>query len=186
MIYPKFINEEDIIGVPAPSDGAYCEEDITRFKNAKMKWEELNYHVRLSKNIFCSKRGRSGDTKTRAEEINSMFQDETIKTIICAAGGEFLTEIIPFIQFEELTKTPKWVVGFSDPTGIIFPLTTKYDIATIYGNNFKSFGATKWHSSLNDSLEILRGNLLTQHSYELYENEREQKITRIRRIQFNR
>lgn len=176
MIYPKFLKENDLISVPAPSDAAYCEQYINKYKNAKLKLENLGYKINLSKNIFNSTMGRSADAKTRAKEVNEMFEDES-KLILCAAGGEFLVEILQYINFQKLLEKPKWVEGFSDPTGILFPLTTKYDIATIYGNNFKAFGMEKYHKSLEDNLEILKGNLIEQHSYELYENERQERIT---------
>ena len=176
MIYPKFIKQGDTIGVPAPSDGAYCEEYVNRYKNAKLNLEKRGYKVQLSKNIFHSEKGRSSDAISRAKEMNEMFE-HNIDAIICAAGGEFLVEILPYIDFNRLVSNPKLVQGFSDPTGILFPITTKYDIATIYGNNFGSFGAEKYHKSLEDNLDILAGNLITQSSYELYENERAEKIT---------
>lgn len=176
MIYPKFIKSGDIIGVPAPSDGAYCEEYVNRYKNAKLNLEKRGYKVQLSKNIFHSEKGRSSDAISRATEMNDMFENDT-NAIICAAGGEFLVETLPYIEFNKLVQNPKWVVGFSDPTGILFLMTTKYDIATIYGNNFGSFGANEYHRSLEENLQILEGNLITQNSYELYENERREKIT---------
>lgn len=176
MIYPKFVKSGDIIGVPAPSDGAYCEEYINRYKNAKLNLEKRGYKVQLSNNIFHSEKGRSSDAISRAKEINDMFENN-INAMICAAGGEFLVETLPYIDFNKLVQNPKWVVGFSDPTGILFPLTTKYDIATMYGNNFKTMGAQEWHKSLEENLEILQGNLITQNSYELYENERAETLT---------
>lgn len=176
MIYPKFIKQGDIIGVPAPSDGAYCEEDVRRYKNAKSNLEKLGYKVELSKNIFHSERGRSSDALSRAEELNNMFENE-VNVIMCAAGGEFLVEIFPYINFDNAVNNPKWVQGFSDPTGLLFPLTTKYDIATIYSNNFKSFGAEEYHKSLEENLEILSGNLIKQDSYDMFENERAERIT---------
>lgn len=176
MIYPKFIKKGDVIGVPAPSDGAYCEEYVKRFKNAKLNLEKRGYKVQLSKNIFHSEKARSSDAISRAEEMNGMFENNA-NAIICAAGGEFLVEILPYIDFNKLVQNPKWVEGFSDPTGILFPITTKYDIATIYGNNMKTLGAEKYHKSLEENLEILAGNLITQNSYELYENERAETVT---------
>lgn len=176
MIYPNFVKQNDCIGIPAPSDAAYNELYIRRYKNAKKNLESRGYKVKLSKNIFCSEKGRSASTKTRAEELNNMFENST-NAIICAAGGEFLVEILPYIDFDKIVKNPKWVQGFSDPTGILFPITTKYDIATIYGNNFGSFGANEYHKSLEENLAILSGNLIKQSSYELYENERKDKIT---------
>ncbi len=176
MIYPKFLKENDLISVPAPSDGADCEQDINCFNNSKLKFEKMGYKVKLSENIFNSKMARSADAKKRAEELNEMFEDES-SLIFCAGGGEFLVEILPYIDFNKIVKRPKWVEGFSDPTGILFPITTKYDISTIYGNNFKYFGIENYDKSLKDNLEILKGNIIEQENYELYENERTVKIT---------
>lgn len=176
MIYPKFLKENSLISVPAPSDGGNCEQDVNRYKNAKIKLEKLGYKINLSKNIFNSKMARSADAKIRAEELNEMLEDKS-SLILCASGGEFLVEILPYIKFEKILNNPKWVEGFSDPTGILFPLTTKYDVATIYGSNFKSFGMQEYHKSLNDNLEILKGNLIEQYSFDLYEEERKEKVT---------
>lgn len=177
MIYPKFIKQGSKIAVPAPSDGANCKTDENRYINSKKKLESLGYDVEVSENIFNSYMARSADKVSRAEEINKMFQREDIDLILCATGGEFLIEILPYVDFEKILEHPKWVEGFSDPTGILFPLTTKYDIATIYGNNFKSFGMEVYHKSLNNNLEILKGNIVKQESFDMYEDERQEKIT---------
>ena len=177
MIYPKFIKENNVIGVPAPSNGAYEEIDINRYKNAKTKAENMGYKVVLSENAFKSEKCRSADSKTRAKELNEMFENKDMDYIWCASGGEFLVEILPYVDFKKIVQNPKWVEGFSDPTGILFPLTTKYDIATIYGNNFKSLGAEEYDRSIIENLEIINGNLLTQRSYEMYEDERQEKVT---------
>lgn len=177
MLYPKFIKQGECIGVPSPSDGAYDELKANRFKNAKLKIEKLGFNVKLSENIFCSKKARSADCITRAKEINNMFEDKNIDAIICAAGGEFLVEILPYIDFEKIVNNPKIIQGFSDPTGLLFPITTKYDIATIYGQNFSSYGAEEYHKSVLDSLEFLKGNIIEQKSFDLYEEERVPQIT---------
>ena len=65
--------------------------------------------------------------------------------------------MLDYIDFDIIKNKPKWIEGFSDPTGILFPITTKYDIATIYGNNFKSFGAEEWDISLQKNIELLTG-----------------------------
>lgn len=177
MIFPRFIKKNNLIGIPAPSAGAYCEQDISRFKNAIKKWEEKVFKLNISKYINNSEKARSSDAISRANEINEMFENKNISAIICATGGEFLIEILPYINFEKIVENPKWVQGFSDPTGLLFPLTTKYDIATIYSNNFKTFGAEIYHKSLEDNLNILEGNLIEQESYDLYENDFLKKVT---------
>ncbi|MBR2744395.1 MAG: LD-carboxypeptidase [Clostridia bacterium] len=177
MIYPKFLSKGDTIGVPAPSSGAYDEFHCFKHKNSRRKLEEMGYKVQWSDNIFKSIMCRSADEKTRARELNEMFESTEIDYIMCASGGEFLEEILPYVEFEKLVKNPKWVQGFSDPQGILFPITTKYDIATIYGLNFGDYGTEPYTRDIADNLEIITGNIIKQTNYDMYENERGEKIT---------
>lgn len=177
MIYPKFIKENNCIGVPAPSAGADCQERINKSLNAKDTLENLGYKLILSKNLLTCENGRSAPAKERAKEINNMFSNKEIDMILCAAGGEFLVEILPYIDFDIIKENPKFIAGFSDPTGLLYPITTKCDIATIYGQNFTSFGTETLHQSQIDFLDIIKGNLKEEHSYDLYENEYVEKKT---------
>lgn len=171
MIYPKFLEKGSYIGVPAPSSGAYDELHKYKYENAKLKLEEMGYKCILSDNINVSEIGRSSSAKIRAEEINKMFESKEIDFIMCAAGGDFLVEILPYVDFKKITNNPKFVQGFSDPTGLLFPITTKYDIATIYGNNFGEYGVQDYDRSVIENLKILQGDLIQQDNYEMYENE---------------
>lgn len=177
MIYPEFLQKGNTIGVPAPSSGAYDEMHINKQKNAKKKLEEMGYKVEFSKNINISEKARSASAETRGKEINEMFENKNIDFIICAAGGEFLVEALPYINFEKIAENPKYIQGFSDPTGILFPLTTKYDISTIYAFNSSSYGTEEYFTDIKDNLEIIKGNLIEQKSYEKYELNQIEKIT---------
>lgn len=177
MIYPNFIKENACIGVPAPSAGADNAERINKSLNAKKTLEKLGYKLVLSKNLLKSEKGRSAPAKERAKEINDMFRNKNVDMILCAAGGEFLVEILPYIDFNAIKENPKFIAGFSDPTGLLYPITTKLDIATIYGQNFTSFGSESLHQSQKDFLEIVKGNLKEEHSYDLYEGEYLEKKT---------
>lgn len=172
MIYPKFLKQGDRIGVPAPSSGAYNEIYVNRYNNSVLKLKKLGYETILSKNINISNMARSASAEERGEEINEMFENKDIDFLICAAGGEFLVEALSYIDFEKIVQNPKFIEGFSDPTGILFPLTTKYDIATIYGSNFGDYGCETDIKVVLDNLEIIKGNIITQKSCELYQEER--------------
>lgn len=177
MKYPKFIKENACLGIPAPSQGAASLEKQNKFNNAKKNLENLGYKLILSENLLKCHRARSANEQERANEINDMFKNKDIDMILCATGGEFLVEILPYVNFDLIKNNPKLVAGFSDPTGLLYPITTKYDIATIYGHNFSSFGMEKFHQSQKDFLEIIKGNLIEQHSYDLFENEKGEKLT---------
>ena len=177
MQYPNFIKKNGYIGVPAPSEGSKNEKKKAKYLNAKKYWEKLGYKTILSKNLYKNIRGRSASKEERAKEISEMFQDKKIEAMICAAGGDFLVEILPYINFELLIKNPKWVVGFSDSTGLLYPITSKYDIATIYGNNFSSFGADTLYKNHEDLQKVLEGKKIELRSYDLYEEIWKEEIT---------
>ena len=177
MLYPKFLKENATIGVPAPSDAAKDAKKANKYKHAIKYFEENGYKLKLSKNLFNSNMARSSDAKTRGKEVNEMFKDKNIDFILCASGGEFLVECLPYIDFNLIKDNPKFVAGFSDPTGILFPITTKYDIATIYGNNFGSFGVEKFSKSHYDFLDLINGKKFDFKSYPLYEEEKPETVT---------
>ena len=184
MIYPKFLKSGDTIGVPAPSSGAYDDPHCYKYKNSRKKLEEMGYKIEWSENVFKSVMARSADAETRAKELNYMFESNEINFIMCAAGGEFIDEILPYVEFERIAQNPKWVQGFSDPQGILFPITTKYDIATLYGLNFGDYGTEPYTRDITDNLKIITGNLIKQDNYDMYENERGETVTGLEPFNF--
>jgi len=177
MKYPEFLKEKGCIGVPAPSDTAKDSKKVKKYKHSIKYFEDNGYKLKLSKNLFTSTMGRSADAKTRGKELNEMFKSKDIDFILCASGGEFLVECLPYVDFNLIKDNPKFVAGFSDPTGILFPITTKYDIATIYGSNFGPFGMEKFSKSHYDFLDLITGKKFDFKSYPLYENERAKQVT---------
>ncbi len=171
MIFPKYLEKNNKIGVTAPSSGATKESDRFRFENARKNLNEHGYDVIFTDNVFTSDPyGRSSDKETRAREFMSLIQDNTIDYIISAKGGDFLSEMLPLIDYEAIKKSPKWIQGYSDNTGILFSVTTLCDIATVYSYNFGNFGMKTWHKSIADNIAILEGTLEEQNSFDMYQN----------------
>lgn len=186
MQYPEFLKEKGCIGVPAPSAGSKDKKKVNRYKSAEKKLIELGYKLKLSKNIYDNYMGRSSDAKTRGKELNEMFKSKDIDFVLCAAGGEFLVECLPYVDFNLLKENPKFVAGFSDPTGLLFPITTKYDIATIYGQTFSSFGMEEYCKSHYDFLDLINGKKFNFKSYPFYEGERKKSVTGLEKYNLNK
>ena len=174
MIYPKFIKEDDTIGVTAPSDGSASEMDIKRLELAANQFNKRNFNVEITPNCYTSTNFRSSDGVTRARELESLFLNKNVTSIICASGGDFLNEMLSPLNFDTIKENPKWIQGYSDPTSLLFAITTNLDIATIYGANYRVFSMEPWHQSLTNNLEILKGKQITQTSFEMYRSEREE------------
>lgn len=169
MIYPKFIKEQGTIGVTAPSRGITNELDLKRLESAIKNLNEKGFNVIETENVRTDNLGRSSSKEERAKQLESLFLDKKVDAIISASGGDFLMEMIPYLNYEVIKNNPKWFQGYSDPTWLTYTITTNLDIATIYSNNFKSFGMNPWHKSLEINLEMLKGDLINQKSFEKYE-----------------
>ena len=172
MIYPEFLKEKDTIGVTAPSDGITDKIKLKRLDNAIKNFEKRGFNIKETPNVRCSVKGRSSSSKERAEELESLYKDDNVKTIITSGGGDFLLEMLSELDFNVIKDNPKWLQGYSDPTGLLFMVTTNLDIATVYSDNFKTFGMEPWHKSLENNLEILKGNIIEQTSFSKYEEDK--------------
>lgn len=170
MIYPEFLKQNDYIAITAPSDGNRKETDFNRLNNGIRNLKDMGFQVLEGALIRSSIKGRSGDGKARAEELEAFIQKKDVKWIIGAKGGDFLMEMLSFFDFDSISKHPVWYQGYSDNTGLTFTITTLCDIAAVYGGNFNDFGMKDWHKSLRDNIKIITGERIVQNSYELYED----------------
>ena len=173
MIYPEFLKENDLIGITAPSAGVghkieSFEKSLNTIKNNGFRIIETQ-NVRVNNYV-------SSSAEERVNQLKELINNDEVKLIACATGGDFLIEILPLLNLEEIIRKPKWIMGYSDPTNLLHFITTKYDIATIYGRSAGSYDQNILHKSLEDNLQILKGNIVEQKSFELYEKERNEEI----------
>ncbi|MGM9878970.1 MAG: S66 peptidase family protein [Bacilli bacterium] len=177
MIYPKFIKNQGTIGVTAPSSGITDKLDLRRLDSAIKNLNAKGFRVIETQNVRTDILGRSTSKEERAKQLENLFLNKDVDVIISASGGDFLMEMIPYLNYEIIRDNPKWFQGYSDPTWLTYTITTNFDIATIYSNNIKAFGMETWHKSLEDNIEILKGNLKTQKSFEKYEKTKSKNET---------
>ena len=177
MFYPKGLEKGYSIGVTATSNGFASEPDMVRLESGVQHFVEHGYPVLVTDNVRSSNKGRSSDAVTRARELAQLFQNPQVRAVIAASGGEYLVEMLSEFDFNIIRENPKWVQGYSDTTGLLLTITTNLDIATLYANNFGSFGMGTWHASLYDNLNILEGQDMQQNSFDYYQDGFQPRIT---------
>lgn len=167
MIYPKFLNPGDTIGICAPSAGVGYKLDS--FDKSLSVLKGYGYKIVETPSVRVDNI-RSADAITRANEYHSLLEDNSINAIIAASGGEFCIEMLPYLNKETIQNNPKWLCGYSDPTNIQYYLTTKLDISTVYGFNAGGFDWPKLHKFQQVQLDILAGKIDTQYSYDFFDS----------------
>lgn len=166
MIFPNYIEENDTIGICAPSAGVG--RKVEAFELSLSNLHKAGFNTYETENVRLNDM-RGGSAKSRASELTELLNNEEINMIMCATGGDFLMEMLEHFDFNEVVKQPKWIMGASDPTGLLYPITTKYDIATIYGLNAGAFDQEILHPSLTNALSIIKGEAVIQKSFDKYE-----------------
>lgn len=160
MIYPEFLKKNDFIGITALSSGCNnCLDELELSINNLKK----DYFLIVTNDVYGDS-VVSASKEIRAYEFNSLLE-QNVKMIYIARGGDFLIETLPLIDFCKVKEKKIWIQGYSDPTSLLYILTTKYDLATIYGINGKGYDSLLLEPYQLNSLEINKGNLVVQDSF---------------------
>lgn len=170
MIYPVPLKPGDAIGIVAPSSGVEG-IFIKRLDYSISLIKKLGYSCLESPSVRRNHKCTSANPETRIREFMKMYRNPSVKAIIPPWGGEFLMEILPSIDFSELKSLPpKWIMGFSDTSLLLFAFTLKTNIATAHGPNLMDFASK--HPSVMKSLEILSlqsGQSFSQNNLESFQ-----------------
>lgn len=178
MIIPKYIKPGDTIAVTATSGGITNELKQKRFASATEQLANKGYNILATDNVYeADWRGCSSSGKERARQFNELLENKDISCIIAAAGGDYLMEMLEYVDFEKLKANPKWFQGFSDNTGLVYPMVTTCDIAAVYGCHFGDFGMKPWQKATEDALGVLEGRTKVLKSFDFYESERHEYET---------
>ncbi|MEO7989056.1 MAG: LD-carboxypeptidase [Chryseolinea sp.] len=129
MVNPPFLKSGDKIGIVAPGRKVKP-SDIEASINFFEAW---GLQVVLAKNVYSNDHSYlAGTDSQRLSDFQSMMDDSSIRSIICARGGYGSTRILDQLDFTSFLKSPKWVVGFSDITAFHLKLS-KINVASIHG-----------------------------------------------------
>ena len=78
----------------------------------------------------------SAPARDRAAELTAMLTDPSIRAVVPPWGGELAVEILPHLDWPALRAAdPTWLVGYSDLSTLLLPLTMRTATATLYGQN---------------------------------------------------
>lgn len=175
MRYPEKLKIGDTIGICAPSSGTVEPDKLERLDKAIEQFKQLGYKVIETASVREDTQGRSAEGVVRAQEFMELWENEDVKLIIYAGGGDFLMEMLDYIDFSELKNSkPKWTQGFSDITHLSFLLNTICDMPSIYCENVKDYGMEAWNKNLEDAIKIAAGEEIIQTSFEKYQDQKEE------------
>lgn len=127
MIAPR-LQKGDTIGLAAPcwlATKEWAEPIITGLEN-------MGYKVKCAKNLFSDSWGYAASDTERADDLNELIRDESVRMIFFG-GGEGADDVLPMLDFDAAKKDPKLYLSYSDGTTILNSIWAKTGIGVLYG-----------------------------------------------------
>jgi len=118
-LLPSPLKPGDLLCVIAPSGGL---REITAFEKGVKIWRDRGYNVQISDNIEDRYGYLAGTDDHRRHQLRAAWQDPQCRGIICARGGFGSARILENWHWEQNPLDPKWLIGFSDITVLLWSL----------------------------------------------------------------
>ena len=132
--YPAPLRPGDRIAVTSPSAGVSAQMR-PRLDYCIQHLRNLGYEVVVG-DCMDGSGVTSAPASARAAELTAMLIDPAIRAVVPPWGGELAIDLLPLLDLDAISAAePTWLVGYSDLTTVMVPLTLRTGIATLHGSN---------------------------------------------------
>jgi muramoyltetrapeptide carboxypeptidase LdcA involved in peptidoglycan recycling len=132
--FPAPLKRGDRIGVTSPSAGV-AGPGAERIEFCVRWLRDAGFDVVVG-NAMDGTGITAGPAGERAAELTAMLCDPTIRCVLPPWGGETAIDLVDLLDWDALSAAePTWLVGFSDLSTLLLPITTRLGWATMHGDN---------------------------------------------------
>lgn len=131
---PMRLGTGDTIGIVSPSTPV-TQELEKQFKKGIEFLENLGFNTVVGEHVYSTAWGYAASPQEKAEDINRMFADESIKAIFCSQGGATANACLPYLNWNGIREHPKIFLGISDITVLLNAIHHKTGLVTFHGND---------------------------------------------------
>ncbi|NJK34823.1 MAG: LD-carboxypeptidase, partial [Oscillatoriales cyanobacterium SM2_2_1] len=121
MDWPVALCQGDRVAVILPS-GAVREPD--RLGRGLNLWRDRGFVVEMpdwqTASLDQPQPYLAGSDLWRQQELIRVWNEPEIRAIICGRGGYGAMRLLEGLNWQALTQEPKWLVGFSDVTALLW------------------------------------------------------------------
>lgn len=118
------------IGIVGCSNGQKrsCAEKIKCLENTLLS---MGLTPVFSDCIYEKEDAFSGTAKERAQALMKFYEDDEIKGIFDISGGDLANGVLPYLDYDHITKSQKMFWGYSDLTTVINAIYAKTGKASV-------------------------------------------------------
>jgi muramoyltetrapeptide carboxypeptidase len=130
IIAPEFLKKGDTLMIVAPASVLKSTDGIAGGVELAKDW---GLEVIVGTHVFDSLGHFAGSDANRLSDLQTAFDNPSVKAIWMARGGYGTNRIVDEIDFSKFLKKPKWVIGFSDIT-VLHNHIHNLSVQTIHAN----------------------------------------------------
>lgn len=132
LIKPPKLAPQDTVGVVSPASAFFMIHE-SALQRAVANLEKAELQVQLAPHTLDQRQHLNPPAQHRVEDLNQMFADPKIKAIFCLSGGSGVNAILPLLDWEQIERFPKVVMGYSAITALLIGLYAKIGLVTFHG-----------------------------------------------------
>lgn len=142
-----------IVGLSSPTEADRVRRGLHNLSQYGFKAAmpvDPSQHYGKSTYLFAS-----GDARSRIEALRGLYSDSDVAAVLSARGGYGAIELLEGVDFQELARFPKPLVGLSDATVFLITLYQFAQHVTIHGPSLES-SFSKLNPAAPDQPEITK------------------------------
>lgn len=129
MIKPRALRPGDRIALVAPASPF----SRNAFDAGVAELRRLGYDPVYADSVFARRRYTAGDPELRADAFRHAWADPSIAALTAVRGGYGSVQILPLLEPNDIRRTPKVFLGYSDNTSLLTWLTGRCGIVSFHG-----------------------------------------------------
>jgi muramoyltetrapeptide carboxypeptidase len=130
MLKPPALKPGDRVAIVAPASPFARDEFDAGVEELRALGFDPTYH----ESIFARDGGYlAGPADVRAADFLRAWRDPSVSAIVAARGGYGSVQLLPLLDVETITRTPKAFIGYSDNTSLLTWLTQHCGMVAFHG-----------------------------------------------------
>ncbi len=93
----------------------------------------LGFNVLVAPSCYSGSVLTTDSDKAKADDIMAMYRNPEVKALFALHGGAGSLRVLPFLDFEEIKRNPKPLIGFSDTSSIQMGIYAKTGLPYVSG-----------------------------------------------------
>ena len=129
-ILPRRLRPDATIGLVAPAgvlrSRAQLQETIADV-------ERLGFKTKVGEHVLARFGFLAGTDAQRAEDLMTLFADDSVDAILAIRGGWGAARILPLLDYDVIRANPKPLIGYSDVTSLLLAIYAETGLVTFHG-----------------------------------------------------